>query len=513
MLDLRIGSGGDGQAIELTPRRLNRHGLIAGATGTGKTVTLQVLVERFSDLGVPCFVPDIKGDFSGLAVAATPSDRLVSRAEALGVAPFEPRAFPVTFWEVAGSAGETPGGHPLRLTLADFGPQLLSRLLGLNDTQAGVIDVVFRVADDEGLLLLDLDDLRAMLAHALEHRQSIGPRYGNVAAASVGAIQRALLRIDPGAEDALFGEPAVTLDEFLQVDADGRGVVNVLHAERLYREQPAIYATVLLWLLSELFEQLPEVGDPERPVFALFLDEAHLLFRDTPKALVDRIEQVVRLIRSKGVGVYFITQAPTDIPEAVLGQLGLRVQHALRAFTPKDQRALRVAAETFRPNPEFSAAEVLPELAVGEALVSTLDATGAPTPVDRVRIRPPVSRIGPINAQERAILLSESPLAGIFDQRMNRESAAERLAQQAERALDPDHHPGLTQRGTDVSPTATSARSDRGGVRRSPQPRSVAGQIANQVAKQATRQITRQVTNQISRNIIRGLLGSLTGRR
>ncbi|WP_235906708.1 helicase HerA-like domain-containing protein [Pseudomonas saliphila] len=478
------------QRVAIEPRMANRHGLIAGATGTGKTITLQVLAQAFSDMGVPVLVPDIKGDFSGIAKHGVMSDGLQKRATRVGLDDLQMSGAPTVFWDVYGEHG-----HPLRLTMADFGPIMLARLLNLNETQTGVLQVLFKVADENGWLLLDLKDFRAMLAYINENRSEIGPKYGNVSPASIGAIQRALLSLDNLGGDQLFGEPAVTLDDFMQTDLHGKGVVNILHAARLYRDSPMAYSSILLWLLSELFEQLPEVGDADKPRFVLFFDEAHLLFKDTPKSLVDRIEQVVRLIRSKGVGVYFITQSPLDVPESILGQLGNRVQHALRAFTPKDQRAVRTAAQTFRSNPELDTEAVITELGVGEALVSVLDAKGVPTPVQRVLIRPPASQMGPISDQERSVLLQRSVLAGVFDKLLDRESAYEILQEQAERALSEE---------TVVTRSQTEAK----------QPRKPAAEksVVGDFFKQAGRSAMRSIGTQLGRQIMRGLLGSLKGR-
>jgi len=482
---LLIGAAEHAVAIE--PRMANRHGLIAGATGTGKTVTLQVLAQAFSDLGVPVFVPDIKGDFSGVAAPGSPSDRLTERARRVGIEPLELYGAPTVFWDIFGDHG-----HPWRLSIADFGPVLLSRLLNLNDTQTGLMQLVFRVADDKGWLLLDLKDLRAMLGWVNDNRRELTGHYGNVAPASIGAIQRALLTLESQGGEHFFGEPAVTLEDFLQTDAAGKGVINILHAERLYRNSPLVYSTLLLWLLSELFEQLPEVGDPDRPRFVLFFDEAHLLFRNSPRSLVDRIEQVVRLIRSKGVGVYFITQSPTDLPESVLGQLGNRVQHALRAFTPRDQRAVRVAAQTFRPNPQLDTEAVITELAVGEALVSVLDDKGRPTPVERTLIRPPSSRMGPLSDEERQNIVAGSVLAGIYDEAVDRESAYEILRHQAEAALAEEKT--VQARPQAATPSRPRTRGDS-------------------VLTAAAKSTARSIGTQIGRQVVRGLLGSLTGRR
>jgi len=483
--------GAAGVPVEIVPRMANRHGLIAGATGTGKTVTLQVIAQAFSDLGVPVFVPDIKGDFSGIAAAGTASERLDERALRVGIEDLQLHGAPTVFWDVFGEHG-----HPLRLTISDFGPTLLSRLLNLNDTQTGLMQIAFRVADDRGWLLLDLKDLRAMLTWLSENRQEISSTYGNVAPASIGAVQRALLNLESQHGDRFFGEPAVSLEDFLQTDADGKGMVNILHAEKLYRSSPLVYSTLLLWLLSSLFEQLPEVGDPEKPKFVLFFDEAHLMFRDTPKSLVDRIEQVVRLIRSKGVGVYFVTQNPLDLPETILGQLGNRVQHALRAFTPRDQKAVRVAAQTFRQNPELDTEAVITELAVGEALVSVLDPNGQPTPVQRTLIRPPASRIGPISEEERKTLIAASVLAGVYDEEIDRESAYEILRAQAEAAM-------AEEKTLDVRPQGTTAG----------RPAAKRASRGDSVFMATAKSTMRSVGTQLGRELARGLLGSLSGRK
>src|SRR6187402_1753424 len=420
---LGLGANGERQVLELS--RANRHGLIAGATGTGKTVTLQGLAEDFSAAGVPVFLADVKGDLSGIAMAGSPTfehaDKLEARAAELGMSDYAYADNPAVFWDLFGEKG-----HPIRTTVSEMGPLLLARLLGLNETQEGVLNVAFRYADDEGLLLLDLEDLQAMLVHTAEHASELTTRYGNVTKATVGTIQRQLLALDSQGGALFFGEPALEITDFIRTDEQGRGIVNVLAADRLMRA-PKLYATFLLWLLAELFEVLPEVGDPEKPKLVFFFDEAHLLFDDAPQALLDTIEQVVRLIRSKGVGVFFVTQNPIDIPEEVAGQLGNRVQHALRAFTPRDQRAIKAAAETFRTNPGVDVETVITELKVGEALVSTLMADGAPSVVQRTLIKPPRSRLGPIEERERAIVQSLSPVAGKYDTRVDRESAQEML--------------------------------------------------------------------------------------
>ena len=427
--DIFLGLGNDGSRQALNLGRANRHGLIAGATGTGKTVTLQGIAESFSAAGVPVFVADVKGDLSGIAMAGSPTfkhaDKLESRAKELGMTDYAYADNPLIFWDLYGEQG-----HPIRTTISEMGPLLLARLLDLNETQEGVLQIIFRYADENGLLLLDLEDLTALLAWVNENASELSGKYGNVAKPSVGSIQRQLLSFEAQGAEHFFGEPALEIGDFLKVDDQGRGFVNVLAADKLMRS-PKLYATFLLWLLAELFESLPEVGDPEKPKLVFFFDEAHLLFTDAPPALLDKIEQVVRLIRSKGVGVYFVTQNPIDIPERVAGQLGNRVQHALRAFTPRDQRAIKAASETFRINPKLDVETAITELKVGEALVSTLDEDGAPTIVERTLIKPPRSRLGPVSEKERAIIQSISPVEGKYDTRVDRESAEEVLAAKA----------------------------------------------------------------------------------
>ena len=399
----------------------NRHGLVAGATGTGKTVTLQTIAEGFSAYGVPVFMADVKGDLSGVSQPGGDNPRALERAKQLGIDGYAGRAFPTIFWDLFGEKG-----HPIRTTVSEVGPVLMARLLQLNETQEGVLNIVFRIADQQGLLLLDFKDLQALLQWVAENAGTLTTEFGNVSKASVGTIQRQLLTLSQQGGERFFGEPALVLTDMMRCDASGRGMINVLAADRLM-QSPRLYATFLLWLLSELFESLPEVGDLDKPKFVFFFDEAHLLFDDAPKALLSRIEQVVRLIRSKGVGIYFITQNPLDVPESVLGQLGNRVQHALRAFTPRDQKAVKVAAETFRPNKAFNAAQVITELGVGEALLSFLDAKGVPFPVERCFIAPPQGRIGPATAEERAAVTAASPLAGKYDRVVDRQSAYEVL--------------------------------------------------------------------------------------
>ncbi len=434
MSDIFLGLGGNGENQHLALSRANRHGLIAGATGTGKTVTLQGLAESFSANGVPVFVADVKGDLSGIAMPGSPTfkhaDKLEERAKELGMEDYAYSDNPVVFWDLYGEQG-----HPIRTTISEMGPLLLARLLDLNDTQEGVLQIVFKHADENGLLLLDFDDLTSILQYAYDNSKELSGTYGNVSKQSVGAIQRQLLSFEAQGANHFFGEPALEIDDFLKTDENGRGYVNVLAADQLMRS-PKLYATFLLWLLAELFESLPEVGDPEKPTLVFFFDEAHLLFDDAPKALQEKIEQVVRLIRSKGVGVYFVTQNPIDIPEEVAGQLGNRVQHALRAFTKRDQRAIKAAAETFRINEDLDTEEVITELRVGEALVSTLDEEGAPTVVQRTLIKPPRSRLGPVTKKERAIIQSISPFEGKYDEAVDRESAEEVLLAKTQDAVD-----------------------------------------------------------------------------
>src|SRR5262245_25412978 len=405
----------------LLPAFANRHGLIAGATGTGKTVTLQRIAEALSRIGVPVFMADVKGDLSGISQAGQLSPKLAQRLEEHGLPQPQFGACPVAFWDVLGEQGQ-----PVRTTISEMGPLLLARMLNLNDTQTGVLTLVFKIADDNGLLLLDLKDLRSMVQFAGDNAKQFTTDYGNISTASIGAIQRGLLQLEEQGGDKFFGEPALNIDDLLQTDGAGRGVVNILAADKLM-QQPKIYATLLLWLLSEMFETLPEVGDPDKPKLVFFFDEAHLLFNDAPQALLEKIEQVVRLIRSKGVGVYFVTQNPLDVPETVLGQLGNRVQHALRAFTPRDQKAVKSAATTLRANPKLNVETVITELGVGEALVSMLDDKGRPTVVERAFVVPPGTRVGPITAEERAALVKNSALAGTYDKTVDRESAYEKL--------------------------------------------------------------------------------------
>ena len=427
--DLGIFIGRGEQPVYLLPRLANRHGLIAGATGTGKTVSLQVLAEDFSRRGVPVFMSDVKGDLSGISQAGKEHPKLRERANMIGLDDYSFEAFPVVFWDLFGKKG-----HRLRATVSEMGPLLLARMLGLNDTQEGVLYAVFKIADDEGMLLLDMKDLRALLTFAGENARELRLEYGNISGASVGAIQRRLLVLEQEGARQFMGEPALDLFDFMRMGANGYGNVNILAADQLM-QTPKLYATFLLWLLSELFEELPEVGDPDKPRLVFFFDEAHLLFKGAPAALIEKIEQVVRLIRSKGVGVYFVTQNPLDIPDTILGQLGNRIQHALRAYTPREQKAVRAAATTFRENPAFNAADAIKELGVGEALVSTLGGKGIPGMVERTLIRPPASRLGPATRAERQAVRDESPFSGRYDQPVDRHSAYEMLKERAEKAV------------------------------------------------------------------------------
>jgi DNA helicase HerA-like ATPase len=487
---LLIGKGE--HDIWLRPDKANRHGLIAGATGTGKTVSLQLLAEQFSRIGVPVFMADVKGDLAGISQPGGDNAKVAERVRDLGLEAlgFRYDRNPVTFWDIGG-----PLGHPARTTISEMGPMLLARLLGLNDTQEGVLNICFHLADEQGLLLLDLKDLRAILNFASEQADAMRTTVGHVSQASVGAILRRLLRLEQAGGEALFGEPALDLADLMQTDIDGRGVVNILAAETLIHNR-TLYASFLLWLLSELFEQLPEVGDPDKPKFVLFFDEAHLLFDDAPKVLIERIEQVVRLIRSKGVGVYFVTQNPLDIPDTVLGQLGNRVQHALRAFTPRDQKAVRAAAQTFRQNPAIDTESAITALGVGEALVSVLDEDGIPTPVERVLIAPPGSRLGPISHEERTALMAQSLVSGVYDQAIDRVSAYETLKAMAAQAA-----------------MAAEQQADSPSAREAPQRGSTPRRASNrQTPMEAMLTSTlRSVGTQLGRQLVRGALGSLLG--
>lgn len=467
----------------------NRHGLIAGATGTGKTVTLQNLAEGFSNAGVPVFMADVKGDLSGLCQPSEMQDFLVKRAEVIGLEDYKPAAFPVAFWDMFAKKG-----HPVRTTISEIGPLLLARMLELNDTQEGVLNIAFRIADEEGMLLLDLKDLRALLISMGERASEISSEYGNVSKQSIGAIQRSLLRLEDQGADQFFGEPALELSDFMRTDMDGKGYINILAADQLM-QSPRLYGTFLLWLLSELFEELPEAGDSSKPKLVFFFDEAHLLFEDAPKALIQKVEQVVRLIRSKGVGIYFVTQNPQDVPESVLGQLGNRVQHALRAFTPKQKKFIKAASETYRENPKFDTSSVMTEMGVGEALVSTLEKKGVPSVVERTLIRPPMSFLGVASESARRMAMQADGVGGKYDTAQDRESAYEILKQRAEKA------------------TEEAEKAQTAADKASPKKRSSNRQSVTEAAiKSVVRSMSSTIGRTIAREVVRGLMGSF-GRR
>ena len=485
-----LGADSSGQALGQPLRLANRHGLIAGATGTGKTVTLQRLIETFSDAGVAVFAADVKGDLCGLGAAGAPQGGVAERIASMPWLEHKPMAYPLTLWDIHGVSG-----HPLRTTLSEMGPLLLGALLELSDSQQAALYAAFKVADREGLLLLDLKDLKALLAHLKSHPEVLGEDSALFTSASAQALLRRLSSLEQQGGDALFGEPALQLEDILRPARDGRGAIHLLDASRLVHEAPKVYATFLLWLLAELFEQLPERGDADKPLLALFFDEAHLLFADTPKALQERLEQVVRLIRSKGVGVYFVTQSPSDLPDDVLGQLGLRIQHGLRAFTAKEQKSLRAVADGFRPNPAIDTLATLTELGIGEALVGTLENKGTPAMVQRVAIAPPQSRIGPLSADERSALIRQSPLAGYYDKAFDRESAYELLTARATRAA-----------------SDTASQQERAPQSKAPAGvASKAGDLLGNLAGQVMKTAVRQAANQIGRQLVRGLLGALLG--
>lgn len=497
--NLILGYTAAGNAIELNPAMANRHGLIAGATGTGKTVTLQVLAEAFSRIGVPVFTADIKGDLSGLAKPGVLSDRLQQRLDRLGRKEFNPQANPSIFWDVYGKAG-----IPVRTTVSEVGPLLLGRMLNLNETQDQVLQLAFSIADDQGLLLLDLKDLRELLTWMGDNAAELKTSYGNIAPATIGTIQRQLVNISEAGGDLFFGEPALDITHLQQVDFSGQGVISVLDATQLLADT-RLYSSFLLWLLSELFEELPEVGDLEKPKLVFFFDEAHLLFKDAPQSLVERIEKVVRLIRSKGVGVYFVTQNPLDVPQNVLAQLGNRVQHALRAFTPQDQKAVRVAAQTFRANPALETEKVITELEVGEALVSVLDSQGRPTIVERTMINAPTSRIGPLTSDERTELVNRSPLKGTYSKAVDRESAFEVLKTRAQKKQEAARE-GKEQKEQEK-------QKSEGGS-------GIFGSIfgsgnskRQSVGEAMVKSVVRSIGNTLGREILRGVLGSVTGKR
>ncbi len=479
-----LGADLAGQPVSQAMRLTNRHGLIAGATGTGKTVTLQRLAEVFSDAGVAVFAADVKGDLCGLGAAGAPQGKVAERIAGMPWLNHHPQAYPVTLWDIHGQSG-----HPLRTTLSEMGPLLLGNLLELNDSQQAALYAAFKVADREGLLLLDIKDLKALLGHLKDHPEVLGEDSALMTSGSTQALLRRLATLEQQGAEALFGEPALQLEDLLHPGADGRGRIHLLDASRLVHESPKVYATFLLWMLAELFEQLPERGDADKPLLALFFDEAHLLFSGTPKALQERLEQVVRLIRSKGVGVYFVTQSPGDLPDDILAQLGLRVQHGLRAFTAKEQKALRAVADGFRPNPAFDTLAVLTELGIGEALVGTLQDKGTPGMVQRVLIAPPQSRIGPLSEAERAALVAASPLAGRYDKPIDRESAYEML---------------MARQGEAPAAPAAAEKKEESFADQ-------AGEFLQSAAGQAIKSAVRQAANQFGRQLVRGLMGSLLG--
>ena len=473
----------------LLPALSNRHGLVTGATGTGKTVTLQVLAEGFSRIGVPVFLADVKGDLAGLSQPISPHPKIDERLAKIGIDNFTPGGWPVVFWDLFGKSG-----HPIRTTITEMGPLLLSNLMELNETQEGILHIAFRIADEQGLLLLDLEDLRSLLSFVAQNAKAFSQQYGNVSGSSVAAIQRRLLVLDEQGAEYFFGEPALELADIQRVDLSGRGVINVLAADKLV-QKPRLYATFLLWLLSELFEELPEVGDPEKPKLVFFFDEAHLLFANAPRALLEKVEQVVRLIRSKGVGVYFVTQNPLDVPDTVLGQLGNRFQHAMRAYTPREQKAIRVAAQTFRSNPNLDTEKAFTQMGVGEALVSTLQPKGIPSMVDRTLIRPPTSRIGPVTDQERQDVRSRSPVGSRYDEMLDRESAAEMLQERAEKAARKAQQDEAAAEKEQSKTQPAKRRS----TRQSP-------------TEAAVKSFLRSMSTTLGREIMRGILGVIKKR-
>jgi uncharacterized protein len=512
---LFIGTAPGGARQVINWKRANRHGMIAGATGTGKTITLQVMAEGFSRNGVPVFISDVKGDLSGMAMAGSPQqknhDIFAARAAEIGDSEWAYSENPVQFWDLFGEQG-----HPIRTTVSEMGPLLLSRLMDLNEVQEGVLTIAFHVADKEGLMLLDLDDLQAMLVNIAERSDELTITYGNVSAQSVGTIQRSLLQLRSQGGEHFFGEPALDLDDFMTTDDKGRGVVNILAADKLMAS-PKLYSTFLLWLMSELFETLPEIGDPDKPKLVFFFDEAHLLFNDAPKALVEKVEQVVRLIRSKGVGIYFITQNPIDIPETVAGQLSNRVQHALRAFTPRDEQAVKSAAETFRANPGVDVKTVITELKVGEALVSVLQADGSPTPVERTLIKPPASRTGPLTPQERGVMIATDAIGKKYDDLIDRESAEEILQAKGSQAAAAKEAAEAQEEGAKAAALAAKEQAKLDAVAAKEAARQakedakpgMGEKMLQSAARSAASQVGRQLTGSLGRSLIRGLLGGL----
>lgn len=500
--NMLIAKSGSLKELFINPGMANRHGLIAGATGTGKTVTLQVLAEAFSLKGVPVFMADIKGDLSGVSKTGVDNPKILGRVQSMKLIDYSHRAFPVTFWDIYGEQG-----HPLRTTISEMGPLLLGRLLNLNDIQSSVLTILFKIADDNNLLLLDMKDLKKMCEYVSNNRDKFITSYGNISAASIGAIQRELITLEQQGAGKFFGEPAIDIFDFMQTDASGMGMINILAADRLMMS-PRAYSTLLLYLMSELFERLPETGDPEKPRLVFFFDEAHLLFNEAPKVLLDKIEQVVRLIRSKGVGIYFCTQNPVDIPDDILGQLGNKVQHALRAFTPRDQKAVKTAAETFRPNPGVNVEQVITELEVGEALVSFLNENGIPAPVEKAKILPPQAQIGPITPDERAAIIRNSLIAGVYEKEIDRESAFEilqsRISKEQETIRsDQERAKEEKERARAEKEKAAEERKKKTG----------GGGLLGDITKYIGRSVTSTIGREIGRILIRGLLGGLTKRR
>lgn len=496
MIEILLGGNGQTQ-VKANAAMANRHGMIAGATGTGKTVTLQVLAEGFSDIGVPVFLADVKGDLSGLVMPGKPHKKIDERINTIGIEDYQAKAKPVLFWDIFAKQG-----HPVRTTISDMGPLLLSSLLELNDTQTGVLYAAFSIADDNGMLLLDLKDLRSMLNWMGQNSKALSIEYGNISGASIGAIQRRLLVLEEQGAEHFFAEPALKIQDLMITDFSGQGVISILDVTTLMQKSPKLYASFLLWLLSELFEQLPEVGDAEKPKMMLFFDEAHLLFNQAPKPLLEKIEQVVRLIRSKGVGVVFISQSPMDVPESVLGQLGMRIQHALRAFTPKDKKAVKTVAQTFRENPDLDTETVITELGVGEALVSVLDEKGAPTPVERVLICPPQSQIGPATKAKRKEIMSSSPMNGRYDETVDRESAFELLKARAEEESRQQAAEAKRVEEEKEAKKAAKAKASRKSNRQG---------LGEAMMKSVVRSVGSQLGRNLGKKIVRGVLGSLLG--
>jgi len=499
--NMLIAKSGNLKDLFINPRMANRHGLIAGATGTGKTVTLQVLAEAFSLKGVPVFMADIKGDLSGISKTGTDNPKITDRVQSLQLHDYSHRGFPVTFWDLYGEQG-----HPLRTTISEMGPLLLSRLLNLNDIQSSVLTIIFKIADDNNLLLLDMKDLRKMCEYVGNNRDQFITSYGNLSVASIGAIQRELISLEQQGADKFFGEPAIDIFDFMQTDSNGLGMINIIAADKLMMA-PRAYSTLLLYLMSELFERLPEAGDLDKPKLVFFFDEAHLLFNEAPKVLLDKIEQVVRLIRSKGVGIYFCTQNPIDVPDVVLGQLGNKVQHALRAFTPRDQKAVNTAAETFRPNPEIKVEQVITELGVGEALVSFLDEKGIPAPVERAKVLPPQAQIGPISPDERATIIRQSVIEGVYEKEVDRESAFEILQSRINR--EQQAIKAEEEREQQEKERAKAEKEQAAEERRR---KSKGGGLLGDITKYIGRSVTSTIGREIGRTLIRGLLGGLTKR-